>query len=219
MTWLTFSFTHTLIITKKNVGMKPLTNPRRERKHLKWLLLSSSYWSQRSERRLALTFSLPPLSSSLIFSRASTVLFKSLCRRRPKSLNMVEPPDRTMFCRPRNKVEVRSSSQLWAPVQPYWGSAGVRQETPCDGCSAGSVSLNVGFSLTVIPSTISAVLSCVLSLMLFSGRSSQTTALHGEGSPYKEDAWRRWGSSEWLRRPLQRWAGWSQGWQTGKTTR
>lgn len=45
-----------------------------------------------------LTLSLPPLSSSLIFRRASTVLFKSLCRRRPKSLNMVEPPDRTTFC-------------------------------------------------------------------------------------------------------------------------
>lgn len=44
------------------------------------------------------TFNLPPLSSSLNFSLASTVLFKSLCKRRPKSLNMVEPPERTMFC-------------------------------------------------------------------------------------------------------------------------
>lgn len=44
-----------------------------------------------------LTFSLPPLNSSLIFKRASTVLFRSLCRRRPKSLNMVDPPDSTMF--------------------------------------------------------------------------------------------------------------------------
>lgn len=44
------------------------------------------------------TFSLPPLSSSLSFSLASTVLFKSRCKRRPKSLNMVEPPERTIFC-------------------------------------------------------------------------------------------------------------------------
>ncbi|TNN50747.1 hypothetical protein EYF80_039068 [Liparis tanakae] len=44
-----------------------------------------------------LTFNLPPLSSSLIFSRASTVLLRSLCMRRPKSLNMVEPPESTMF--------------------------------------------------------------------------------------------------------------------------
>lgn len=44
------------------------------------------------------TFNLPPLSSSLIFSRASTVLLRSLCRRRPKSLNMVEPPESTTFC-------------------------------------------------------------------------------------------------------------------------
>lgn len=44
-----------------------------------------------------LTFNLPPLSSSLIFSRASTVLFRSLCSRLPKSLNMVEPPESTMF--------------------------------------------------------------------------------------------------------------------------
>ena len=49
----------------------------------------------------ALTLSFPPLSSSLIFRRASTVLFRSLCMRRPKSLNMVEPPDRTMFWRNR----------------------------------------------------------------------------------------------------------------------
>lgn len=45
-----------------------------------------------------LTFNFPPLSSSLIFSRASTVLFRSLCRRLPKSLNMVEPPESTTFC-------------------------------------------------------------------------------------------------------------------------
>lgn len=51
-----------------------------------------------SKLMCTLTLSFPPLSSSLIFSRASTVLFKSLCKRRPKSLNMVEPPDRTMFC-------------------------------------------------------------------------------------------------------------------------
>lgn len=45
-----------------------------------------------------LTFNFPPLSSSLIFSRASTVLFRSLCSRLPKSLNMVEPPESTTFC-------------------------------------------------------------------------------------------------------------------------
>ena len=44
-----------------------------------------------------LTFILPPLSSSLSLSLASTTLFKSLCRRRPKSLNIVEPPERTTF--------------------------------------------------------------------------------------------------------------------------
>lgn len=47
---------------------------------------------------LPLTFNFPPLSSSLIFSRASTVLFRSLCSRLPKSLNMVEPPESTTFC-------------------------------------------------------------------------------------------------------------------------
>ena len=41
-------------------------------------------------------FNLPPLNSSLNFSLASTVLFKSLCKRRPKSLNMVEPPEKTI---------------------------------------------------------------------------------------------------------------------------
>lgn len=34
-------------------------------------------------------------------------------------------------------------------------------------------------------------------------------------SPYREDAWRQWGSSGWPHPPLQRWAGWSPGWQTG----
>ena len=53
----------------------------------------------------ALTFSLPPLSSSLILRRASTVLFRSRCIRRPKSRNMVEPPDRTMFCNHTQEVQ------------------------------------------------------------------------------------------------------------------
>lgn len=33
-------------------------------------------------------------------------------------------------------------------------------------------------------------------------------------SPYREDAWHRWGSSGWPRPPPRRWAGWSPGWQT-----
>lgn len=73
-----------------------------------------------------LTLSLPPLSSSLIFSRASTVLFKSLCRRRPKSLNMVEPPDRTMFCGRKGDgdykaVEALNTGDLQLVIgQPVW---------------------------------------------------------------------------------------------------
>lgn len=61
-----------------------------------------------------LTFSLPPLNSSLIFRRASTVLFRSLCRRRPKSLNMVDPPDSTMFYQTgkRRKDAVTHSPEL-----------------------------------------------------------------------------------------------------------
>lgn len=62
-----------------------------------------------------LTLSLPPLSSSLIFRRASTVLFKSLCRRRPKSLNMVEPPDRTTFCG-RKRTPLLKSHKRLTPV-------------------------------------------------------------------------------------------------------
>lgn len=65
------------------------------------------YWFKSWKWTPALTLSLPPLSSSLIFSLASTVLFRSLCRRRPKSRNMVEPPDRTMFCR-RGKKTIAS---------------------------------------------------------------------------------------------------------------
>ena len=44
-----------------------------------------------------LTLILPPLNSSDIFNLASTTLFKSLWTRRPKSLNIVDPPDRTTF--------------------------------------------------------------------------------------------------------------------------
>lgn len=46
----------------------------------------------------SLTFIRPPLSSSLSRNLASTTLFKSLCSRRPKSLNIVDPPERTTFC-------------------------------------------------------------------------------------------------------------------------
>lgn len=108
----------------------------------------------------ALTLSLPPLSSSLIFSLASTVLLRSLCRRRPKSRNIVEPPERTMFCSQGNgTVRAVTWCQTMAEVHQRW------------------------------------LWKC--------------------SSPYREDAWRQWGSSGWLHPPLQRWAGWSPGWQTG----
>lgn len=48
--------------------------------------------------KFLLTFIRPPLSSSLSLNLASTTLFKSLCSRRPKSLNIVDPPESTTFC-------------------------------------------------------------------------------------------------------------------------
>lgn len=64
------------------------------------------------------TFSLPPLSSSLSFSLASTVLFKSRCKRRPKSLNIVEPPERTIFWNCTNKI--KSFMQQWKRNTHFW---------------------------------------------------------------------------------------------------
>lgn len=78
------------------------------------------------------TFSFPPLSSSLIFSRASTVLFRSLCRRRPKSLNMVEPPERTTFCKTRRqRAELRARRFRRPPSKSAGGKAAA-----ISGCAA-----------------------------------------------------------------------------------
>lgn len=46
---------------------------------------------------LPLTFILPQLKLSLSFNRASTVFFISRCSLLPKSLNIVEPPESTIF--------------------------------------------------------------------------------------------------------------------------
>lgn len=43
------------------------------------------------------TFRFPFDNSSLNANRASEIRFISRCIRRPKSLNIVEPPDRTIF--------------------------------------------------------------------------------------------------------------------------
>lgn len=75
------------------------------------------------EWKRSLTVSLPPLSSSLIFSRASTERFRSLCRRRPKSLNMVEPPDRTTFCGRKEMRVTQLQNEKHLPSGPaagYW---------------------------------------------------------------------------------------------------
>ena len=53
----------------------------------------------------------PPLSCSLSFKRASTARFMSRCKRRPKSRNMVEPPESTMFCQ-ANKHKINKSQML-----------------------------------------------------------------------------------------------------------
>ena len=59
------------------------------------------------------TLSLPPLSSSLSLSRESTIRFTSRWSRRPKSRNIVEPPDNTMFCQPCSRcVHIRLSKWL-----------------------------------------------------------------------------------------------------------
>lgn len=54
---------------------------------------------------ICLTFILPWLSSSLILNLASTTFFTSRWIFLPKSLNMVEPPDNTMFYKHRIKIK------------------------------------------------------------------------------------------------------------------
>ena len=53
----------------------------------------------------------PPLSCSLSFKRASTARFMSRCKRRPKSRNMVEPPESTMFWQ-ASKHKINKSQML-----------------------------------------------------------------------------------------------------------
>lgn len=62
---------------------------------------------------LSLTFIRPPLSSSLSLSRASTTLLRSLCSRRPKSLNMVDPPDNTMFWHTNVVIKPTTTPVVW----------------------------------------------------------------------------------------------------------
>ena len=82
-----------------------------------------------------ITLMRPPLSCSLSFSRASTARLISRWRRRPKSRNMVEPPDNTIFFGQHKKkrkkitIEIRqvkrgnkmAENQMpsWMPIQPY----------------------------------------------------------------------------------------------------
>jgi hypothetical protein len=81
---------------------------------------------QRLAHSLLPTFILPPLSSWLSFNLASTTLFKSLCRRRPKSLNIVEPPERTTFW--KTKVD---SAQPWVRLSACDGPVSAYSRTTC----------------------------------------------------------------------------------------
>lgn len=51
----------------------------------------------------------PSLSFSLAFNLASANFLTSRCRRRPKSLNIVEPPERTMFLYSPRRVSMGQS--------------------------------------------------------------------------------------------------------------
>ena len=57
-----------------------------------------------------LTLILPSLKFSLIFSRASTERLMSRCRRRPKSLNIVDPPLNTMLLYSGRRTSI---GQFW----------------------------------------------------------------------------------------------------------
>eukprot|EP00962_Isochrysis_galbana_P033190 scaffold11058_cov90-Isochrysis_galbana.AAC.1 len=69
----------------------------------------------------------PPESASLLRDRWSTLRLMSRCSRRPKSLNMVEPPESTMcLYRPRRQSigeawMVASTTCVWVCV---WGGRG-----------------------------------------------------------------------------------------------
>ena len=68
---------------------------------------------KQEQKTIRLTVSLPPLNCSLIFSRISTTRLISRWSRRPKSLNMVEPPERTIFL---YRGRLTSIGQFWITV-------------------------------------------------------------------------------------------------------
>ena len=85
--------------TRKNSGVEASIDPPNQTANrcMWWLMTLTSI--------LFMVGGLPPAAmifSSFARTRPSTRFFKSLWSRRPKSLNMVEPPERTMFLyRPR----------------------------------------------------------------------------------------------------------------------
>jgi hypothetical protein len=66
-------------------------------KRLAYVDLGKVHFLASISRCVYVTLIRPPLNCSLNLRRESTTLFTSRPRRRPKSLNIVEPPDNTIF--------------------------------------------------------------------------------------------------------------------------
>lgn len=83
-------------VAQRQIGRPIIFNSNCYWKKLWELKLSVKWFLDLNETKKS-TFNFPPLSSSLSFSRLSTKRLTSLWRRRPKSRNIVDPPDNTMF--------------------------------------------------------------------------------------------------------------------------
>lgn len=73
--------------------------------HLQNTIAQSTEMKTTNSTYIYFTLILPWLSSSLILNLASTTFFTSRWIFLPKSLNMVEPPDNTMFYKHRIKIK------------------------------------------------------------------------------------------------------------------
>lgn len=74
-----------------------------------WVREEVSGEARAEARRKRLTRISPPLRASEVWMRVSTMCLRSRCRRRPKWSNMVDPPERTMFCAEEKRVSSGSA--------------------------------------------------------------------------------------------------------------